>query len=182
MKNINYRLLLLLTLSSCSIFNRRAKVPPVLKQEEEKICAYPSDYRFITDYGKTFTLEQGQELDSLLLDFYNKQHILIQIYTAHSPFLFKDFDEFVYSVIKGNEFDKHKIDKWVVISLSKGEKQIQIHKAKSIDPVLTAEVAQQIINRDFIPKYKEDNYFEGTKSGLKGLILVLENNIEAEKE
>ncbi|GEM_PF-6108770 len=154
---------------------RKALVAEPLPQERP-MCAYPVMYSYINDGESVFTREQSKQLDSLVADFYDREKIVITIYTTGSPLRFKNFEEFVYSNIKSNEFEQHGIDKWIVVSMSKSLNKIQVERSKTLEAVFVNESIRKLTAGCFRSEIDKGNFYDGTLRGVQGLIGFWESN------
>jgi len=67
----------------------------------------------------------------------------------------------------------------VAICISKGYRKIRINNGYGIEKILSDKETKEIIDRYFIPKFKEGEYFEGTFDGLEALVSTLRQKINS---
>ncbi|WP_166668188.1 TPM domain-containing protein [Epilithonimonas xixisoli] len=130
----------------------------------------------VTDFEALFSQSETEELDSLIQDFEKRTTIQIAIVTLNEYYCDKEDFE-AYTLLLANTWgigQKGK-DNGVLIAISKQYRQMRIHNGNGIEKILSDEATKQIIDHHFIPKFKENNYFEGTKNGLLALMQTLEN-------
>ncbi|RYG06660.1 MAG: TPM domain-containing protein [Chitinophagaceae bacterium] len=178
MKNLNIRILFLficLPFLACSQTPKKFDIPRPKQDILQYNLSAPEAHGVVNDFEDLFTKNQKAELDSLINDFKKRTTIQIAIATLDEYQCDKaDFD--AYSLQLANAWGvgiKGK-DNGVFIAISKQFRQMRIQNGKGIEKVFTNEQTKQIIDQYFIPKFKEDNYFEGTKNGLQQLIKELE--------
>lgn len=169
----------LATVSFAQSNDRREVLKPVVAEplpQQQSMCAYPDMYRYVNDGERAFTREQSRQLDSLIADFYVREKIVISIYTTGSPLRFKNFEEFVYSNIKSNEFEQHGIDKWIVVSMSKSLNKIEVERSEALEAVFVDESIRKLTVGCFRPEVDEGNFYDGALRGVQGLIGFWESN------
>ncbi|MCR5860996.1 TPM domain-containing protein [Flavobacterium sp. J372] len=150
-------------------------------QEKEIISIYDLDLSFwqtlpnpvnwTSDFEKLFTPEEEAVLNTLVADFEKKTSVeiaVITIRTSATPH--EKFDELALHIANKWAVGKPNKNNGILILISKGHRRIRIETGLAIEQLISDLEVSKIIEENFIPNYKNGNYFEGTKSGLSELI------------
>lgn len=129
---------------------------------------------FVFDNEDLLNEKQETEIQRMITDHEAKTTNEIALVTT--PDWGEESNSLFFSVNFG---DKHGIGKkeknnGIVIVVSKQQREARISTGYGTEEVLKDEIAKQIIDSLMIPRYKEDNYFEGIKDGIQGIIDFLE--------
>jgi uncharacterized protein len=159
---------LLISVSSCGLTKKTIHKDKFINHKE--IEKYPLSHGIVNDYEHLFTLEQKQELDSIIKDFTTKtkNQICIVSVEKYEPYLsLKDLTTDIgnyWGVGSGNKKNG------LIISISKNKRTIWIGTGLGTEKVLTDEIVSSVISTKIIPYFKESNYYVGVKVGLLELI------------
>jgi uncharacterized protein len=126
------------------------------------------------DYEHIFTREQVLTLDSIIGDFHKQTNIEIAIVTLDSSYVTGvDFDDYITSL--GNQWGVGKKVKnnGVIIGISAGLKKITIRNGFGIEQKLSDSETKNIIDKMMIPKFREADYYRGTRQGLSAIMAIL---------
>ncbi len=125
----------------------------------------------IIDYEKIFTDKEIQLLDSIVNDCWEKGIAEIAIVTIDGRHTDKThFDQYVFNNLTGYAQGEYGKNNGIVIAISKQFRQMRIENGYGIEKIMSDEAIKIIIDEYFIPKFKDDKYFEGTRSGLNAII------------
>jgi uncharacterized protein len=128
----------------------------------------------VNDYEDIYSDREEKVLDSLILDFENKTTIQIAVITIDTPMTTIDsLDALTLHFGKVWGVGQKGKDNGVVIGISKAYKKMRIQNGIGIEKVLTDDETKQIIDRAFIPSFRDAEYFEGTYKGLVELMDIL---------
>lgn len=130
---------------------------------------------YVSDYGSLYTSEQVFNLDSLLYDFETKTSIQLVVVTFDSIMAqASEVDKVTTAIGIGWQVGGVSSN-GIIIGISKVYRRIRIQNGKPIQKLLSDSATKTIIDTAFIPEFKKDHYFEGTKAGLKSLMNTLQN-------
>jgi uncharacterized protein len=139
----------------------------------------PKPTRWVNDYENLFTEAQQSSLDSIIDDFKNKTSVEICIVTL---------DTFVTTQEKFDNLALHIANTWgigdkdknngVTICISKGYRRIRVCNGYGIEAYLSNKETQTIVDHNFIPSFKNGNYYEGTINGLMTIIALLNHKMK----
>lgn len=137
----------------------------------------PAPTGWVNDFENLFTTEEERLLDSIINDFKNKTTIEIAIVTLDTYATPKDrFVELTLHMAQTWGIGVKEKNNGILIGISKGYRKIRIENGRGITKIISDEETKNIIDNDFIPSFKEGNYFEGTLVGLmKILEFILKN-------
>lgn len=131
------------------------------------------------DYGELFTIVQRKILDSIVSKFERASTIEICIFTLDSTMATKEgFDDFVLHIHNTLGVGKKMKNNGIVIGISQSLKKIRISNGYGIEKMLGDSETKHIIDTEFIPFFKQSDYYGGTLNGLKYLITKLEEKMK----
>jgi uncharacterized protein len=140
-----------------------------------KDTSIPKPVGNVNDFEKIYSPEETETLDSLIVDFKKRTTIQIAIITIDTNMVAgKDFDKWTLKVMNTWGVGQKEKKNGILIGISKGYRRIRIQNGPGIVKILSNQETKEIIDKDFIPSFKETKYFEGTLNGLKALMEKLE--------
>ena len=129
----------------------------------------------IVDNEKIFTKDQIKQLDSIVENCWNKKIAEIAIITIDDRHTDNEnFDQYVLNNLTAYASGEYGKNNGIVIAISKKLRQMRIENGYGIQRLLSDEDTKKIIDEVFIPKFKEEKYFEGTLNGLNAIINYLQ--------
>src|SRR5690606_21750023 len=116
----------------------------------------------IQDDELIFTKDQLMQLDSILL--VRSEHriadvVILTIDDRHTNV--ENFDNYVRQEFISSASEHIDNNNRIVIAFSKKLRQMRIENGQNISSILSNENTKKIIDEQFIPKFKEEKYFEG---------------------
>lgn len=133
----------------------------------------------IIDYEKIFTEKDIQILDSIINICWKNAIADIAIVTIDGRHTDKaHFDQYVFNNLTGYAQGEYGKNNGIVIAISKQLRQMRIENGYGIEKIMSDVATKKIIDEYFIPKFKYDNYFEGTLNGLNAIISHLGKEIQ----
>ena len=131
------------------------------------------------DYGQLFTVDQRKILDSIISKFERQSTIEICIFTLDSAMTsteqFDDFVTHIHQTLGVGKIDKNNS---IVNGISKNLRKIRISNGSGIENLLSDDQTKLIIDTQFIPFFKQSDYYGGTLNGLQYLIANLETTMK----
>ncbi|WP_433903497.1 TPM domain-containing protein [Sphingobacterium puteale] len=125
----------------------------------------------IIDHEHIFNLSEMQRLDSIVTLCWDKGIAEIAIVTIDDRHTDKEkFDSYVFNNLTAYALGEYGKSNGVVIAISKKLRRIRIENGYGIEKVLSNTATKKIIDEQFIPKFKDGKYFEGTLNGLNTII------------
>jgi len=164
--------------ASCKSYSDKAKtkdtLAPSLTQEHFQ-DSLPRPYDYVNDFESLFSESEKQTLDSLLQDFEKRTSIQIAVLTIDTSMTTRDSLE-AFTLKIGNSWGVGQKDKnnGVVIGISQAYSKMSIQNGYGIEKILSDAETKEIIDTAFIPSFRDADYFQGTLTGLKSLMKILE--------
>lgn len=125
----------------------------------------------IIDNENIFTSIEIQQLDSIVTHCWDKGIAEIAIVTLDDRHTNKEnFDSYVFNNLTSYALGEYGKNNGIVIAISKKLRQMRIENGYGIEQVLSNAATKKIIDEQFIPKFKDGKYFEGTLNGLHTII------------
>jgi len=131
----------------------------------------PAAIGWVNDYENLFTPEEKHTLEKTLEHFEKETSIEICIVTLDSNMVAEDkFSEFSYRLMKIWGIGKISKSNGMVICISKDYKRLCVTTDFGIDKFITQNDKNKMINRDFVPYFSKNDYYDGTTSGLSAIL------------
>ncbi|MFD2556602.1 TPM domain-containing protein [Sphingobacterium tabacisoli] len=125
----------------------------------------------IIDYENLYTQDEIIKLDHIADDCWKNGIADIAIVTIDEHHTDKaHFDQYVSNHLTGYAQGSYEKNNGIVIVISKQLRQMRIQNGKGITKIISDDDAKKIIDEQFVPKFREGNYFEGTYNGLSAII------------
>jgi len=146
-----------------------------LSGQTTKDTSIPKAIGYVNDFEKIYAPEEIETLDSLIADFDKRTTIQISIITIDTTMMKKEeLDSWTLKVMKTWGVGRKDKNNGILIGISRGYRVIRIQNGYGIEKILSNQETKEIIDKDFIPFFKEAKYFEGTMNGLQALMKKLE--------
>lgn len=134
----------------------------------------PEPRGWTNDYENIFIDDEEQKLDSVISVFEKETTTQICIVTIDTVCTSEErFDNLALHIGKTWGVGQKEKDNGIVICISTGYRRIRISNGYGIEKILSDEKTKEIIDKYFIPKFKQGEYFQGTFDGLTALISTL---------
>ena len=141
--------------------------------------ATPAHVGYVNDHEDLFSPEQIKSLDSLARNFERSNLIAIKVLTISDPAVtLENFDATNKTALQNWKTQHGNSEKCMTISISKHLHRIRIDFGSFVSKLLSDQEAKAIIDNQFTPFYKEDQYFLGTTEGLKAIMDTIRSNIK----
>lgn len=139
----------------------------------------PDPTGLTTDFENIFKKEEIKRLDSLIADYEKKTSVEFCIVTMDTMQINKErFGELPQLIEKSWGIGKKNVENGIVICLSVGYRAIRIYAGKGIEDYLNPKETTQIIQKNILPEFKKEHYFDGTMSGLTAIIETLDRKMK----
>lgn len=132
--------------------------------------------RSVNDFNTLYTPDERKKLDSIISNFKTSSGLQIAIITYDSSMLSADSIEDVTSIIA----IKNQINTTIGISIPYRIMHIWNDSLVN-NTMLPQHETKYIIDHNFIPDFKNGQYFQGTLEGLKAIMHTIEVNAKAGK-
>lgn len=170
-------------------FSMKAQTSDTLKLESKKSVSLesyrqvfwdnlPKPHNWTNDYENLFSAEEETELNQIISDFEKETTVEIAIVTIDTSKVSKDkFEDLSLHIARTWGVGKKEKLNGILIAISRGYRQIRIQNGDGIALVLSDEETAEILQKQFFPYFKKEEYFEGTKAGILKLIELLRKRL-----
>nr|WP_321415911.1 TPM domain-containing protein [uncultured Allomuricauda sp.] len=141
---------------------------------------FPKLTEIVTDNAQIFTPSQLEGLRTKLYQFESETTNQLVVLTI-DDLGGETIETFALEVFNQNKLGQEDGDNGILILFSKLDREVRIEVGYGLEPYITDAVASRIIRNTMIPRFKEENYFEGMDLATDQMIEFL-NNPEALEE
>jgi hypothetical protein len=135
-----------------------------------RIPLIPKDY--VNDYINLFTPAQIATLDSLIRNYEKKTTNQVAIITIDNRWIKVDsFELFITKVHNVWGIGQKDKNNGILIGICPGHRKMRISNGYGIEKVFTDADTKKVIDSFILPEYKKGNYFEGTRDGLRAIMM-----------
>jgi len=130
----------------------------------------PSNKGAVTDFEQIFTSKQIKRITNRIQEIKNSTGNEIAFVSLDSTHCNdENFDGYVLRLANIWGIGAKNLNNGVLIGVSKQYRKIRICNGLAIETVLSNEQTKEIIDNNFIPKFKKNKYFRGVMNGLDAL-------------
>ena len=170
-------------------FSMKAQMSDTLKLESKNSVSLeyyrqvfwdnlPKPHNWTNDYENLFSNEEEIKLNQIISDFEKETTVEIAIVTIDTFKVSKEkFVDLSLHIARTWGVEKKESSNGILIAISKGYRQIRIQNGDGISPILSDEETAEILQNQFFPYFKKEDYFEGTKAGILKLIELLKKRL-----
>jgi uncharacterized protein len=175
MKTKLYLFLMCATLASCENATKLMRNSRPTKEIPGFVMnEVPEHVGLVNDYENIYTESEEAYLDSLVLEIEKESSIEIAIITLDDKMTTtKDFDSLTLVIAKTWGVGKPKKNNGILIGISSVLRKIRIQNGLGIEKIVSNEATKAIIDEKMIPLFKTNQYFEGTRMGIKEMYAKL---------
>lgn len=130
----------------------------------------PSSKGAVTDFEHIFTSKQIKRITNRIQEIKSStgnEIALVSLDSTHCNA--QNFDGYVLHLANHWGVGAENLNNGVLIGISKQFRKIRICNGLAIETILSNDQTKEIIDKNFIPKFKKDNYFRGIMNGLDAL-------------
>lgn len=137
-------------------------------------CSQKNTQQRIYDYEGLFTTLQKHDLDSLYADHETKT--TNQFALISTPDFGEDSSIEMYAqhAFERLGVGQKEVNNGILIVISRSKRRVRIATGSGTEKILTDPMVKKIIDSTMIPRFKEDQYYEGIWSGSKAITTFLE--------
>lgn len=134
----------------------------------------PKPIGWVSDFDDIFTKKNLDVLDSTLKQFNMETGIQMAIVTLDTFCISKDnFDDLALHIANYWGVGRKDKDNGILISICKGYRLMKINNGYGIEKFISDEETKAIIDKYFIPYFKNGDYYQGTLTGLTEYINLI---------
>ncbi len=123
----------------------------------------------VTDLAEIFKSEQISRLIKELAEYEQETMHEINVLTVRSLHG-ESIEAFSLRVGKRWGLGLLDYDNGILVTLAMSERKIRIELGKGMEKYISDETAGEIIQRDFVPFFRQSKYYEGVQAGLASLM------------
>ena len=175
---------LAICLSACNSSGKVNSTAAKTKTEAKVILpaqqvATPTGINYVYDYENIFTPGEEKKLDSLARIFEKSNLIPIRITTINNAAVTaENFDQRNKILLDEWSAIHGKSDRCMSVSISKQLRRIRIDYGPFVSRLLSDDEAKTIVEDQFKPSFKQDQFFQGSWNGLNALMNTIRKNIK----
>jgi len=140
----------------------------------DTILKFPKQIGYVNDYDNVLTKEQISELENIIKDYEKKTTNEISIVSVNSIKPYKDISLYTTELAHQWGIGKSEKNNGLIILFSKTLRSIRISTGYGTEKILTDEICKKVIDETIIPEFKNGDYYNGIKNGIKELIVEWE--------
>jgi uncharacterized protein len=146
------------------------------------ICSVhlPPPQGAVNDYPGILTPEQFHKLDDFLKEFFESTEVPVVIAIVRSTAPLTP-TEYAFLLFNHWGIGKEKVNKGALLLLALKERWLESEIGFRLERFLPEEVADWIIQHEFIEHFKNGNYYEGLLNGTETLLKTLLENLPVTK-
>ena len=130
----------------------------------------PNATSWVNDFEDIFTSAEERKLEKQILAFKVKTGMEIAIITVDKRAMtVEEFDAFTLEIAQNWAVGSKEKNDGMLIAISKGLRRIYIHNGIGTAKIFSDAATAKIIDEVFIPAFKKEEYYQGTKDGLKSI-------------
>ncbi len=139
----------------------------------------PAAVGWVNDFGDLFTSSQERTLEKTLEHFERVTSVEICIVTIDSNMVAENnFEDFSYRLMKKWGIGKITKSNGIVICICRDYRKMCVTTDFGIDRYINQNDKNRMINRDFVPYFARNDYYDGTSNGLNSLLLRIDKRWE----
>jgi len=132
----------------------------------------PEIKSYVTDQTGTLSSEEKAALESSLREFEKTKgsQIIVVIVPTTSPEPIEQYSIRLADAVKAG---RKGIDDGAILLVAKDDRQVRIEVGYGLEGALTDFASKRIIDEQIVPRFKQENYFEGIEAGIKSMMDVI---------
>ncbi|MFH1676338.1 MAG: TPM domain-containing protein [bacterium] len=123
----------------------------------------------VNDYPALLTDAQAGELASMVGAFFRQTDVPIVIAIVNTAEPLQP-SEYAFLLYNHWGIGKKGVNKGVLLLLCLKERHLESEIGLGLENILPEDVGDEIVMDEFLPHFREGNFFEGLKAGVKGII------------
>jgi uncharacterized protein len=134
----------------------------------------PKPVYWVNDYDNLLTDEEEAKLNQKIYAFEKETSIEIAIVNIDTIVTSKDkVEDLSLHIFKTWGIGKAAKNNGVLILVSKDYRMVRVENGYGIEAVLTNKETEEIIQNNFLPSFRQGNYYQGIDNGLSEIIKIL---------
>ena len=139
----------------------------------------PQPTGYVSDFENIYSDKEKRILDSLISNFEKRTTIQIALVTFSENMTNREnIDTLAFRLLNHWGVGQKEKNNGIVVGISKSYKRMRIENGYGIGKIMSDTETKTIIDSVFIPRFREEKYFEGTLNGLKAIMTNLEKKLQ----
>jgi uncharacterized protein len=134
---------------------------------------YPELRSWVNDYVEVLSAEEKQELDALLQVFERRTTGQIFVVIMDRIPSGISLEEYVNKLFNHWGVGQREKNNGVLLAVFIQDRKLRIEVGYGFEKSLTNALCKRIIINEIVPGFKEGNFYEGIKKGLKSIIVTI---------
>lgn len=127
----------------------------------------------VVDLNGALTAEQKRELEASLEAFEKRKGSQIAVLITGTTFP-EPIESFAFRVAETWKIGRKGVDDGIVVVIARGERAVRIEVGYGLEGAVPDAVAKRLIEEEFIPKFREGDFYGGLRTGLDRLMRVID--------
>jgi uncharacterized protein len=127
----------------------------------------------VVDLNGTLTAEQKRELEASLEAFEKRKGSQIAVLITGTTFP-EPIESFAFRVAEAWKIGRKGVDDGIVVVIGKSDQTMRIEVGYGLEGAVPDAVAKRLIEEEFIPKFREGDFYGGLRTGLDRLMRVID--------
>ena len=181
-KNIAF--ILVLFISSTQLFAQYSDTIVIIPDTNKIIKEFyiPTPLGLTSDFEGVLTTQELELLDSFIMVIEKLTSIEIGIISIDSTMINEDnFEKYTLMITQKWKIGKPGKNNGILIGFSDFYKKIRIQNGSGITPKLSDKKTKEIIEKVFLPYFKQGLYYQGLVLGINEMILEINKNTPKKK-
>jgi uncharacterized protein len=131
----------------------------------------------VNDYAEVLSEKQEQRLNQFLTGYADTTSTQIVVVTIQS---LGGEDPNLYAAELGQQWGvgQGKADNGLIMLLAMEERKVAIQNGYGLEPYLTDAKTKMVIEKDMIPAFRKEQYYEGVKNGVIQVVRILQGTFD----
>ncbi len=127
----------------------------------------------VVDLNGALTAGQKRELEASLEAFEKRKGSQIAVLIAGTTFP-EPIESFAIRVAEAWKIGRKGVDDGVVVVIAKSDQAMRLEVGYGLEGAVPDAIAKRLIEEEFVPKFREGNFYDGLRSGLDRLMRVID--------
>ncbi|HZF23219.1 MAG TPA: TPM domain-containing protein [Burkholderiales bacterium] len=127
----------------------------------------------VVDLNSTLSAEQKRELEASLEAFEKRKGSQIAVLITGTTFP-EPIESFAMRVAEAWKIGRKGVDDGIVVVIAKSDQAMRIEVGYGLEGAVPDAVAKRLIEEEFIPKFREGDFYGGLRAGLDRLVRVID--------
>ncbi len=127
----------------------------------------------VVDLTGTLSAGQKRELEASLEAFEKRKGSQIAVLITGTTFP-EPIESFAMRVAEAWKIGRKRVDDGIVVVIAKSDRAMRIEVGYGLEGALPDAIAKRLIEEEFVPKFREGEFYDGLRAGLDRLMRVID--------